>query len=52
MSLKNILALTMLICFSTNYYTIKGEIILGVEIPKLNITEVCLELRFIFIIIL
>ncbi|KAK0078765.1 hypothetical protein PV326_009163 [Microctonus aethiopoides] len=30
----------MLICFSTNYYTIKGEIILGVEIPKLNITEI------------
>ncbi|KAK0172939.1 hypothetical protein PV328_006201 [Microctonus aethiopoides] len=40
MSLKNILVLTMLICFSTNYYTIKGEIILGVEIPKLNITEI------------
>ncbi|KAK0070948.1 hypothetical protein PV325_013814, partial [Microctonus aethiopoides] len=39
MALKNILALSVLLCFST-YYTIEGQVIHGVEIPKLNITGI------------
>ncbi|KAK0071258.1 hypothetical protein PV326_001457 [Microctonus aethiopoides] len=39
MALKNILALSVLLCFST-YYIVEGEVIHGVEIPKLNITGI------------
>ncbi|KAK0172119.1 hypothetical protein PV328_005480 [Microctonus aethiopoides] len=39
MSLKNILALSVLVCLST-YCAIEGEIIRGEDIPKLNVTEI------------
>ncbi|KAK0082777.1 hypothetical protein PV325_009837 [Microctonus aethiopoides] len=39
MSLKTVLALSVLLCFST-YYTIEGEVIRGVKIPTLNITGI------------
>ncbi|KAK0167965.1 hypothetical protein PV327_001811 [Microctonus hyperodae] len=39
MSLKNILTLSILICFNI-HYTIRGEIILGAEIPNLDITKI------------
>ncbi|KAK0179906.1 hypothetical protein PV327_005610 [Microctonus hyperodae] len=39
MSLKNILALSVLVCLST-YYAIEGEIIREVDIPKLNVSKI------------
>lgn len=44
MSFKNILVLSVLVFLST-YYAIEGEIIRGEDIPKLNVSEVCLGIN-------